>query len=290
MQRLADILLSLAGLLVLAPLFAVVAVVLRLTGEGDVFYRQQRVGRGGEPFGLIKFATMLRNSPSIGTGTITLRNDPRVLPVGRFLRKTKINELPQLVNVLRGEMSLVGPRPQTPRCFAAFPERSRACIVQVRPGLTGIGSLVFRDEEELMHESRDPDAFYDSVIMPYKGLLEEWYVANASPALYLKLVLLTGWIVAGGSRSSQRSRSRLTASWRAPLRPRTVPAVRSQTSRGRSSANFSTKRSTEPMNRCGASMTSCSVSSIPDRCRRLSMTRRASPRRSSVTVVLLAPS
>lgn len=200
-QRLADIVLSLAALLVLAPLLLPVVVLLRFTGEGEVFYVQQRVGFGGRPFGLYKFATMLRDSPSMGTGTITLKDDPRVLPFGRFLRRTKINELPQLLNVLRGEMSIVGPRPQTPRCFAAFPERSRACIVQVPPGLTGVGSLVFRDEESLMHAADDADRLYDEVIMPYKGRLEEWYVANASFAVYAKVVVLTAWVVAGGDAS-----------------------------------------------------------------------------------------
>ena len=191
MQRALDIMLSLAGLLLLSPLLLLVAVVLRCTGEGEVFYRQQRIGLAGVEFGLFKFATMLKHSPSIGTGTITLRDDPRVLPVGRFLRKSKINELPQLLNVLLGDMSLVGPRPQTRRCFNAFPERSRASIVRVRPGLTGIGSLVFRNEEALMDGAADADRFYDDVIMPYKGKLEEWYVANASLGLYCKLLLLT---------------------------------------------------------------------------------------------------
>lgn len=200
MQRFADIVLSLLALAALAPLLLPVAVLLRFTGEGEVFYVQQRVGKGGAPFGLVKFATMLKASPSMGTGTITLKDDPRVLPIGRWLRSTKVNELPQLLNVLRGEMSIVGPRPQTPRCFAAFPERSRACITRVAPGLTGVGSLVFRDEESLMHGAVDPDRFYDDVIMPYKGLLEEWYVANASLAVYLKVVLLTAWVVAGGRR------------------------------------------------------------------------------------------
>lgn len=201
MQRILDIALALAALVVLAPLLLLVAAVLRCTGEGEVFYVQPRVGRGGTPFGLFKFATMLKASPSLGTGTITLKDDPRVLPVGRVLRKTKINELPQLLNVLRGEMSIVGPRPQTPRCFGAFPARSRECIVRVRPGLTGVGSLVFRDEESLMHAAGDPDGFYDNVIMPYKGELEEWYVQNASLRVYAKVVVLTAWVVAGGSRT-----------------------------------------------------------------------------------------
>src|SRR5690606_13134587 len=195
MQRLLDIVFSGLALLVLSPLLVPIAIVLRLTGEGEVFYVQQRVGRGGAPFGLYKFATMLKDSPNLGTGTVTLKDDPRVLPIGRFLRKTKINELPQLLNIFKGDMSIVGPRPQTRRCFDAFPARSQAEIVKVRPGLSGIGSIVFRDEEELMHASAEPERFYDEVIMPYKGLLEEWYVANRGVGTYLKSILLTAWVV-----------------------------------------------------------------------------------------------
>jgi lipopolysaccharide/colanic/teichoic acid biosynthesis glycosyltransferase len=201
MQRVFDIAISLVALCMLAPLMLPLALLLRMTGEGDVFYVQQRVGRGGRMFGLYKFATMLRDSPSMGTGTITVKDDPRVLPVGRFLRKTKLNELPQLLNVLRGDMSMVGPRPQTPRCFAAFPAEAQACIVQVRPGLTGVGSLVFRDEESLMDAAADPDRLYDDVIMPYKGRLEAWYVENATPVVYLKVIVLTALVLLGADRS-----------------------------------------------------------------------------------------
>jgi lipopolysaccharide/colanic/teichoic acid biosynthesis glycosyltransferase len=201
MQRLFDIVFSALALLVLAPLLVPVVIILRFTGEGEVFFRQQRVGLGGEAFGLLKFATMLKDSPNIGTGTITTRDDPRVLPFGKFLRKTKINELPQLLNILKGDMSVIGPRPQTRRCFDAFPEASQAEIVKVRPGLSGVGSVVFRNEEEMMHAADDPDAFYDQVIMPYKGALEEWYVANRSLGLYFKLIFITAWVVLfSGSR------------------------------------------------------------------------------------------
>ncbi|MDG6348302.1 sugar transferase [Luteimonas sp. 8-5] len=195
MQRLFDILLSGAALLALSPLLLPIALALRMTGEGEVFFVQQRVGRGGKAFGLYKFATMLKDSPNIGTGTVTLKDDPRVLPVGRFLRKTKINELPQLLNVLRGDMSIVGPRPQTHRCFDAFPEESRRSIIKVRPGLSGVGSIVFRDEEELMHASSEPERLYDEVIMPYKGKLEVWYVNHRGIATYLKCIFLTSWVI-----------------------------------------------------------------------------------------------
>jgi lipopolysaccharide/colanic/teichoic acid biosynthesis glycosyltransferase len=196
MQRLLDIVFSGLALLVLAPLLLPVAVALRLTGEGEVFFRQGRIGRGGAEFGLLKFATMLKDSPNVGTGTVTVKDDPRVLPLGRVLRKTKVNELPQLINILRGDMSLVGPRPQTRRCFDAFPPRAQAEIVKVRPGLSGIGSIVFRNEEDLMHASAEPERFYDEVIMPYKGELEEWYVRHRGLRTYLLAIFATAWVVA----------------------------------------------------------------------------------------------
>ncbi|WP_024868288.1 sugar transferase [Pseudoxanthomonas suwonensis] len=195
MQRLFDIILSFIALAILSPLLVPVAVVLRMTGEGEVFYVQQRVGRGGRSFGLFKFATMLKNSPNLGTGTVTVKDDPRVLPVGRFLRRTKINELPQLINILKGDMSIIGPRPQTHRCFDAFPAEAQAEIIKVRPGLSGVGSIVFRDEEVLMHVSSEPERFYDTVIMPYKGELERWYVAHQGMGTYLLLIGLTAWVV-----------------------------------------------------------------------------------------------
>jgi lipopolysaccharide/colanic/teichoic acid biosynthesis glycosyltransferase len=194
-QRALDILFSALALLVLSPLLVPVVIILRLTGEGEVFFVQQRVGMGGRMFGLFKFATMLKNSPSLGTGTVTLRDDPRILPFGKLLRKTKINELPQLWNILKGDMSIVGPRPQTRRCFDAFPARAQAAILQVRHGLSGIGSIVFRGEEDLMHGHADPNRFYDEVIAPYKGELEEWYVANQGLRTYLLGIVLTVWVV-----------------------------------------------------------------------------------------------
>ncbi len=195
MTRFFDVFFSGLALLLLAPLLIPILVVLRLTGEGEVFYVQQRVGKGGRRFGLLKFATMLKNSPSIGTGTVTVKNDPRILPIGHFLRKTKINELPQLVNIFFGDMSIIGPRPQAERCFYAFPPDVQSEITKVRPGLSGIGSIVFRDEEELLHGARDQLAFYDRVIAPYKGALEKWYIENQGIATYFLLIFTTAWVV-----------------------------------------------------------------------------------------------
>ena len=124
--------------------------ILIFTGEGKIWYTQKRIGKNLKFFNLLKFATMLENSPAIGTKSLTIKNDPRILPLGYFLRKSKINELPQLFNVFLGHMSIIGPRPQTDRCFFAFPESSQKIIITVKPGLSGLGSIVFRDEEQIM--------------------------------------------------------------------------------------------------------------------------------------------
>lgn len=195
MQRLLDVMLVSFAILVFSPLFLPIMILLRITGEGYIFFLQKRIGRNKSVFGLIKFVTMLKDSPNIGSGTVTLKGDPRILPLGHFLRKTKINELPQLLNVLNGTMSIIGPRPQTKRCFDAFPKGSQDKISKVVPGLSGIGSIVFRAEDEMMHANNNPDKFYDRTIMPYKGKLEEWYVDNKSLYLYFKCIILTLWII-----------------------------------------------------------------------------------------------
>ncbi len=195
MQRFFDILFSSLALLALSPLLLPIVVVLRFTGEGEVFFLQERVGKGGKLFKLYKFATMLKNSPNIGTGTVTVKGDPRVLPVGKFLRKTKINELPQLLNIWFGDMSVVGPRPQAPRCFNAFPAAMRDIIIQVRPGLSGIGPIVFRGEEDLLADHAGTVNFYDHVIAPYKGQVEAWYVDHQTLWTYFIVIAVTVWVV-----------------------------------------------------------------------------------------------
>jgi len=195
MQRFFDIFFSGLALIIFSPLLVLIVMVLRFSGEGEVFFAQQRVGLNGKMFGLLKFATMLKNSPYIGTGTVTVKNDPRILPIGRFLRKTKIDELPQLLNVFFGDMSIVGPRPQELRCFEAFTADVQRHIVKVRPGLSGIGSIIFRDEESLLHDAKDPVIFYDAVIAPYKGEVEKWYIDNQSLANYFLIIFVTVWAV-----------------------------------------------------------------------------------------------
>ncbi|MEJ6008143.1 sugar transferase [Paucibacter sp. AS339] len=195
MQRILDIVLSSFALLLLSPLLLPIAILLRFTGEGEIFFLQERVGKGGKPFKLYKFATMLKNSPSIGTGTVTVKNDPRVLPMGRFLRKTKINELPQLLNILLGSMSVVGPRPQARKNFNAFPDEFQQLIVKVKPGLSGVGPIIFRGEEDILADHAGTVDFYDKVIAPYKGQIEAWYVTNQSMSTYFIVIFVTIWVV-----------------------------------------------------------------------------------------------
>ena len=195
MIRLLDILFSSLAILVLSPLLIPVCIILKLTGEHEVFYLQERVGAGGLPFNIYKFATMLKASPAIGPGTVTVRDDPRVLPFGKFLRKTKLNELPQLLNIFFGHMSVIGPRPVTSREYGTYSEEARAAIEQVMPGLSGIGSVIFRDEEALMVLDADPRVVYEKYIGPYKGRVEQWYASRVSVSLYMLLIFLTVFVV-----------------------------------------------------------------------------------------------
>jgi lipopolysaccharide/colanic/teichoic acid biosynthesis glycosyltransferase len=195
MQRLLDIFFSGIAIVILSPILAPIACVLRVTGEGEVVYKQARVGKAGISFGLLKFATMLKDSPSIGSGEITIKNDPRVLPLGKFLRKSKINELPQLWNIFIGDMSIVGPRPMVPNTYAKYPLDAQKVLNTVRPGLTGIGSIIFRDEERLLDGREDPIGFYIENITPYKSDLELWFVENNTLWLYIKIIFVTAWVV-----------------------------------------------------------------------------------------------
>ena len=195
-KRIFDLLISIIALILLFPLFMFVSIILKFTGEGEVFYLQERLGFQNKKFKIIKFATMLKNSPDIGTGSLTLRNDPRVLPFGRFLRKSKINELPQIFNVIIGNMSIVGPRPQMKIDFEKFPIKKRDEIYKCKPGITGIGSIIFRDEEKLIsNHNGDKHDFYRLKIAPHKTDLELWYFQNQSLYIDLKLVLVTAWVI-----------------------------------------------------------------------------------------------
>jgi lipopolysaccharide/colanic/teichoic acid biosynthesis glycosyltransferase len=195
MQRFFAILRRSFAIIVLTPFLLPVIIILKFTGEGEIFYIQKRAGRGGTEFGLLKFATMLKNSPHIGAGEITIRDDPRVLPFGVLLRKTKLNELPQLWNILIGDMSVVGPRPMVPNTYANYSEVARSKLDTVRPGLTGIGSIIFRDEERYLANQDHPIKFYREHIIPYKSDLEIWFVKHTSLWLYVKIILVTAWVV-----------------------------------------------------------------------------------------------
>lgn len=193
-KRIIDILIATIALILLSPIFIPSIMILLLTGEREVFYFQKRVGYKNRPFNIWKFATMMKNSPNIGTGEITLRNDPRVTPFGKILRMTKVNELPQIINVFTGDMSIVGPRPLMEVSFKLYPEEVQKRIYNCKPGMTGIGSLIFRDEEKIVSEAADPKAMY-AAIYPYKGALELWYQANASLYTDFMIIFLTAWSI-----------------------------------------------------------------------------------------------
>lgn len=199
LKRFFDLTLAGTTILVLAPLLIPVMVGLSLTGEGHVWYKQERVGLRNKPFLIWKFATMLKDSANMAGGIMTTKNDPRITPMGGFLRKSKINELPQLFNIFFGDMSIVGPRPVMRISFEAYPDDVQKVIYNVKPGLTGIGSIIFRDEEELITQVKNNGGdvwdFYKGKIYPFKGELELWYQENMSFTTDLKLIVLTAWAI-----------------------------------------------------------------------------------------------
>tara|TARA_Y100001958_G_scaffold155978_1_gene147679 strand:+ start:2646 stop:3311 length:666 start_codon:yes stop_codon:yes gene_type:complete len=197
LKRSLDIIVSLIALIILLPIFILIIIILKFSDEGEVFYFQERYGFHNSKFQIWKFATMKKNSLNIGTGSITLQNDPRVTKIGSILRKTKINELPQIINILKGEISLVGPRPLIANTFNAYNKDIQSKIYNVKPGITGIGSIIFRDEESIISAvtDEDPHEFYKRVIAPYKGELEIWYQEHNSFFLDLKLIFITAWVI-----------------------------------------------------------------------------------------------
>jgi lipopolysaccharide/colanic/teichoic acid biosynthesis glycosyltransferase len=196
-KRSLDIIISFLALVILTPILLPVVVILKLSAEGYVFYFQDRIGKDRVNFRIIKFATMLKDSPNLASGSITLSGDWRVTKPGKFLRKTKINELPQIINILIGDISLVGPRPLVAKTFSAYNEDVQSKIYNVKPGLTGIGSIIFRDEESIISAviDEDPHEFYKRIIAPYKGELEMWYQSNNSFFLDLQLIFMTAWVI-----------------------------------------------------------------------------------------------
>ena len=214
-KRLLDLIVSIFALIILLPIFIPIIIILRFSSEREVFYFQERYGVYNSKFQIWKFATMLKNSMNIGSGSITLKDDPRVTRIGSFLRKTKINELPQIINIIKGDISLVGPRPLVAKTFNAYNKQVQSKIYNVKPGLTGIGSIIFRDEESIISavNEENPHEFYERVIAPYKGELEMWYQKNNSFVLDLKLIFMTAWVILSPT-------SKLYEKWFKDLPPR----------------------------------------------------------------------
>ena len=189
-KRLLDILLSLTLIIILIPVWIPICLILIITGEHRIFYIQKRVGLDCKPFSIWKHATMLKNSEYMHGGLYTTRNDPRILPFGAFLRKTKLDEIPQLFHILSGKMSFVGPRPLVVN--NPYPNYLQEEIYKIKPGVTGIGSIIFRNEERLLTEAKiKPEEFYANHILPYKASLELWYQKNITFWTDTKLMFCT---------------------------------------------------------------------------------------------------
>ena len=189
MKRAFDITAASVGLLLLSPLLLFVSLLIKLDSPGPALFRQERMGRGFRPFRIYKFRTMVQDAPSKG-GMITFGKDPRITRVGRILRKTKIDELPQLINILRGEMSFVGPRPEVPRYVELFRE-DYAEILQVMPGITDLASLQYRHEAEILGHCEDPEEEYVTRVLPEKIRLAKEYLSQSSLHFDIILILKT---------------------------------------------------------------------------------------------------
>jgi lipopolysaccharide/colanic/teichoic acid biosynthesis glycosyltransferase len=188
-KRLLDLLLASTGLLVALPLFVVVGIAIKAADRGPVFFRQTRLGRWGRPFRIWKFRTMRVNAEALGP-SVTKSGDPRVTPIGRFLRKWKLDELPQLINVLFGEMSFVGPRPEVPKYVALYSPEQRQ-VLDLRPGITDVASLEFRHEEALLAKAADPEEYYRTVCIPKKIELNLRHAKESSVGADLRVILRT---------------------------------------------------------------------------------------------------
>lgn len=196
MKRSFDFAVALLGLTILMPVFIVVGILTKLSSPGPVLYGQTRVGRNGEEFQLYKFRSMIVDADKQGS-SVTTSGDPRITKIGRYLRRTKLDELPQLWNVLVGDMSLVGPRPDVPQIVATYtPEMLR--ILDVRPGITSIASLHLRDEERLLLRFQDPDEAYTSIVVPFKVTLAMEHVRRDSFWFDLLILLQTIWAITLG--------------------------------------------------------------------------------------------
>ena len=184
-----DILVSLIAFILLSPIFLIIAIIIKLTSLGPVFYKGKRVGKGGEIFLMHKFRSMIADADKIGSD-LTKYGDNRITGIGKFLRKTKIDELPNLIDVLKGDMSIVGPRPESPSYTQYYDERQKKAL-HVRPGVTGLAQLQNRREELKLKNQADPDAYYIHELMPKKLEIDLYYVENRNLMLDLKIILKT---------------------------------------------------------------------------------------------------
>jgi FlaA1/EpsC-like NDP-sugar epimerase/lipopolysaccharide/colanic/teichoic acid biosynthesis glycosyltransferase len=189
MKRLVDLVLSAAGLAVLWPVLLITALLIKLEGDGPVLFKQRRMGRRFRQFSILKFRTMVVDAPTQGPG-VTIGEDRRITKIGRVLRKTKLDELPQLINVFVGDMSFVGPRPELPRYVELYRDDYKE-VLEVRPGITDLASIVYRDESTLLGRSRDPEAYYAQVVLPDKIRMAKEYVRNASIFYDLRIIFAT---------------------------------------------------------------------------------------------------
>ena len=194
-KRFCDLIFALAGLLVTSPIVLLVIILKKLAGEKEIFYIKGRVGKGGRLFPFIKLSSMTPAKKGEKTSSLTLSNDSRITPLGHLIRKTKIDEFPQFVNIIRGELSFVGPRPMMPKIYKDYSKGVKAELSKIRPGVTGLATVVFRNEAQLLEDSDYTDElqFYKEVIAPTKGAIELIYIKNQGFALDFILLLLTVW-------------------------------------------------------------------------------------------------
>lgn len=202
-KRLFDLIAAGGAVVVLSPLLAALALAVRADSPGPAFYLQERVGRNGKPFRIVKFRTM-RHDSDRGGRQITVGRDPRITRVGRVLRQWKLDELPQLFNVVRGEMSLVGPRPEVPKYVAQYTEQQRR-VLDVRPGITDLASIEFRDENALLEGRSDPERYYVQEIMPRKLELNLEYIERQGLAFDAWVIAATAWRVVAPRRRGDRA-------------------------------------------------------------------------------------
>jgi lipopolysaccharide/colanic/teichoic acid biosynthesis glycosyltransferase len=190
MIRILDVFFSIIGLVLLSPILFIISVIILIESKGGIFYLQERIGKNGIPFKLFKFRSMAVGSDSKGLLTVGM-NDARITKLGQFIRKYKMDELPQLINVLKGEMSLVGPRPEVKKYVDLYTETQRK-VLTVKPGMTDLASIEFSNENELLENQENPEKYYIKEIMPKKIELNMMFIENPNLVNYFKLILKTG--------------------------------------------------------------------------------------------------